>query len=219
MKKFLFSLALISFAVYAMDSLIMTTAEKVSLLEAFRCNTLQVKSERFNIGTLGVIKHFLQFPHIADATITYFRSTKDVHEYFKACFANQKQQQINDKDSLFLQKESLAEMEKSAELEKKSFVKKIFPDGLGGKPQKTEISQFTIEEQEQILQELLRPSFEGTDRDARMSQTIEPTRKWMLVLEFGSKEEITETLVTLHKVRPSYFVKPLNVTLQECAMQ
>ena len=206
MKKFIFSLTLIGFSGFAMDnnSIPMTTPEKASLLEAFRCNNLQVK---------GI---YLQFTDIADQNRDYLRSPKDIHEYFKACFIHQKQEQTDKQSSIY---ENFAELEMLAQLEKKSFVKKIYPDGLMGKSQAVEISQFTPEEQEQILQELLRPSFSGAERDVRMAKLIEPTRKLMLALELENSEAIAQELATLAKVRPEYFVKPLKETLQECAVQ
>lgn len=196
MKKVIFSLGLMSFSCFAMqnESLPMTTEEKASLLEAFRCGSLQMQNQ------------YLQFPNITDSSTMYVRTASDVLAYFKNFVSHCK-------------KDADETMEDMVVLESKSFVKKIFPDGLlGGKPTQIDLANLTAEEQEELLQLIITPYFVGSIRKG--NALVEPCRKWMLALEFGNPSVIAETFKTITSLRPEKESKSLKKILAEdCAVQ
>lgn len=193
MKKFIVSLSLIALSGFAMDTTsTMTASERASLLESFRCGTLQV-----------VRTHYLQFPHITDSSTTFVRTAPDVLAYFKNFVVQCK----NDADD---------NMEDLQVLLNKSFVKKIFPHDLEH-PVKTELANYTGEEQEDLLQYMVGPDFVGSIRKG--DYLVEPCKKWMCALELGKSEVIAETYATITKLRPKKDAESLNKVLADCAVQ
>lgn len=192
MKKFLVSVSLMTLSSFAMDNgLAMTTSERASLLESFRCGKLQVKGK------------YLEFADICDVNKSYARVPKDVHGYFATLTANSK---------LYADEEALMES-----LSKKSFANKISVNGKDN----LDVNSFTIEEQEELLQFLVAPDFFEKARMSKGNgQLSKACKSWLLALELDDCELIAKTLDKVNKLRPEHESKPLNNVLKEdCAMQ